>query len=171
MMRLRGAFVLLLAAAAPAAGAGPACEPAALYLVRHAEKIEGSQDPDVELSERGRATAQALAAWLAPRGLDAIYVTHLRRTQQTALPVAAALDLEVRVLPAADTDRLLARLHQACGQRVLVVGHSNTVPAIAQAFGAEVFEIGEQEFGTVWERLDGSWKSQSLVVPAKAEIR
>lgn len=166
MMRLRAASVLLLAAFALPAGARAVapCEPAALYLVRHAEKIADSKDPDVELSDQGKATAQALAAFFRERGLDAIYATHLRRTQQTALPLATARGLELRVLPAGDTERLVAHLHQACGQHVLVVGHSNTVPAIAQAFGAEAFEIGEAQFGTVWMReTGGAWRSESFV--------
>ena len=155
-------FALLFALALPA-GATSVCQPAALYLVRHAEKVPDSKDPDVELSDQGRATAQALVAYFARRPLDAIYTTHLRRTQQTALPTASALDLDLRVLPAADTDRLLARLRKACGQRVLVVGHSNTVPAIAAAFGHEAFEIGESEFGTVWGFDGASWVSERFV--------
>lgn len=172
MMSLRVAALvpLLLAALASPAGATSVCEPGALYLVRHAEKVADNKDPDVELSEQGKATAQALAAFFRERGLDAIYATHLRRTQQTAMPVAAARDLDLRVLPAAETDRLVARLRAACGAKTLVVGHSNTVPAIAQAFGAQPFEIGETEFGTVWVRdAGGAWRSESFVVPAKAE--
>ena len=155
------AFALLLAVAAPAV-ATSVCEPAALHLVRHAEKATGA-DPDVVLSDAGRATAQALAAWFATRPLDAAYATHLRWTQQTALPTAAARDLDLRVLPAGDTDRPVARLKQACGQHVLVVGHSNTVPAIAAAFGHPPFEIAETEFGTVWTRTGGAWAAERFV--------
>jgi len=155
------AFALLLAAALPAA-ATSVCEPAALHLVRHAEKAAGA-DPDVELSDAGRTTAQALATYFATRPLDAVYATHLRRTQQTAMPAATARGLELRVLPAADTDRLVAALKQTCGQHVLVVGHSNTVPAIAAAFGHEPFEIGESDFGTVWTYSAAAWAAERFV--------
>ena len=147
-MRTVLALALLLAAGAARAGD---CAPAALHLLRHAEKAAPGDDPDPPLSEAGTARAQALVSWADGRKIDAIYATHLRRTQQTALPLAAARDLELRVLPAGDDARLLARLRGAhCGQHVVVVGHSNTVPALAQAFGAPAFAIAEHEFGTVY---------------------
>ena len=64
---------------------------------------------------------------------------------------AEAPRFELRVLPAGDTARLLARLRRAhCGEQVLVVGHSNTVPEVAQAFGGAPFEIGETEYGRIY---------------------
>ena len=166
MRRIALAILMLAGAVAPAAARSVAeCELGALYVVRHAEKATGA-DPDVELSEMGKATAQALAGFFKDRGLDAIYTTHLRRTMQTALPLAAARDLDVRVLPAGDTARLLQRLKTAhCGQHVLVVGHSNTVPEIAAALGAETFEIAETEFGTVWfkPQAGAPWQHEKFV--------
>lgn len=161
------AIALLAGALAAPAGARAItdCETGALYLVRHAEKAAGA-DPDVELSDSGKATAQALVAFFAGRGLDAVYATHLRRTQQTALPVATQHDLEVRVLPAGDTARLIARLKTAhCGQHVLVVGHSNTVPEIAAALGAAPFAIEETDFGTVWftPQAGAPWQHEKFV--------
>ena len=166
MLRVAFGLALLAGAVAPAAArVAQDCELGALYVVRHAEKTTGS-DPDVELSEAGKATAQALAGFFADRGLDAIYTPHLRRTVQTAMPVATARDLEVRVLPAGDTPRLLQRLKTAhCGQHVLVVGHSNTVPAIAAALGAAKFKIAEDEFGTIWfkPRAGAAWQHEKFV--------
>ena len=157
-----GAATLLLAALALPASAAPPCEPDALYVVRHAQKAAGA-DPDVELSEAGRATASALVAWFNTRNLDRVYATHLRRTQQTAMPVAQAARLDLRVLPAGDTATLIEHVQHACGEAVLVVGHSNTVPEIAGAFGAAPFAIDESQFGTVWFREDGVWKSEAFV--------
>lgn len=166
MRRVALAVLMLAGTVAPAGARSVAeCEPGALYVVRHAEKATGT-DPDVELSEQGKATAQALVAFFADRGLDAIYTTHLRRTMQTAMPVAAARDLDVRVLPAGDTPRLLQRLKTAhCGQHVLVVGHSNTVPDIAAALGSEKFEIADNEFGTVWfkPQAGAAWQHEKFV--------
>lgn len=148
---IRVALALVLAAAAIEAVAGEACAPAALHLVRHAEKADAPGDRDPLLSEAGNARARALAAWFEGRPLHAIYTTHLRRTQHTALPTARAHGLELRVLPADADQALLLRLRERhCGEHVLVVGHSNTVPPIAAAFGAPPFEIDEAEFGTVY---------------------
>ena len=142
--------LLLLLPLAGAARAGD-CAPATLHLLRHAEKAATPNDADPELSAAGRERAEALVAWAEGRKIDAIYATHLRRTQQTAAPLAAARDLDLRVLPAGDSARLLARLRGAhCGGHVLVVGHSNTVPELAQAFGAEPFAIQDHEFGAVY---------------------
>jgi probable phosphoglycerate mutase len=73
-----------------------ACE---ILLVRHGESaavvpgveiplVDGHDDP--ALSADGRAQAQLLAARLAHERVDAIYVSSLRRTQETAAPTAAA---------------------------------------------------------------------------------
>jgi phosphohistidine phosphatase SixA len=156
VIRARYAALLLAAGAASAAAAQPACDPASVTLTRHAEKAELAGDTDPPLSDAGRATAAALQAWFDDKPLDAIYATHLRRTQQTALPLAAARDLELRVLDAGSTPRLLQRLRSRhCGEHVLVVGHSNTVPGIAVALGAPAFEIGEHDFGTAWRWTPG----------------
>ena len=153
-MRALAAFFLLVFAHASAASDG--CAAKTVYLVRHAEKAVVADEPDPGLSELGQRSAQALRDWFEGKPLDAIYTTHLRRTQQTALPLAGARDLDLLVLPASDTARLLARLKRRhCGGHVLVVGHSNTVPEIAAAWGAEPFEIAETEFGWVYSLRSG----------------
>ena len=150
----------------------PNPHPGEIYLVRHAEKAaDGSDDPP--LSEAGKRHAQALAAWFDGKPLAAVYATHLRRTQQTALPVATARDLDLRVLPAGDSARLVQRLRaRDCGQPALVVGHSNTVPEIAAALGAAPFSIPETEFGWVYMWKAGQAEVQRVryaVEPTRAE--
>lgn len=84
-----------------------ACE---LLLVRHGESeparpgepfplVDGHGDP--ALDPAGVAQAERVAERLAASGEDitAIYVTTLRRTHQTAAPLAARLGLEPRVEP------------------------------------------------------------------------
>lgn len=68
-----------------------------LLLVRHArplraESIDGPADPG--LSPLGRRQADALAAWLAPEAIDAIYTSPLRRALETAAPLAIALGVD-----------------------------------------------------------------------------
>lgn len=154
---IRALAFAALAAVGSTAQAGSGCAAAEVYLVRHAEKADAKGDPDVMLSEAGQRRAAALADWFGERRLDAIYTTHLRRTQQTAAVLAAARGLELRVLPAGDTAALVARLRERhCGEHVLAVGHSNTVPDIAVALGAEAPRIGEEDFGTVYIVRPGS---------------
>jgi 2,3-bisphosphoglycerate-dependent phosphoglycerate mutase len=68
-----------------------------LVLVRHAlpERVEASGRPaDPPLSELGRRQAQALARWLAPEPVHALYVSPLRRALETAGPVAEITGLD-----------------------------------------------------------------------------
>jgi broad specificity phosphatase PhoE len=108
-------------------------------VVRHAERLDASQDPP--LNEAGQARAEALANALANAGVEAIYTTQFARTRSTAEPLARKLGLTVKVITAggdaatharAIADRIRA---EDAGKVVLVVGHSNTVPAIVTALG------------------------------------
>jgi probable phosphoglycerate mutase len=81
---------------------------ATLLLVRHGESapvregeevplLEGQSDPD--LDPVGVEQAERLAQRLGDGSIGAIYVTPLRRTAQTAAPLAERLGLEPRVEP------------------------------------------------------------------------
>ena len=76
-----------------------------LLLIRHAETTANAErlldtaPPGTDLSERGRTQAEALVEALADVPLDAIYVSDLVRTQQTAAPLAAARGLVPLVRP------------------------------------------------------------------------
>ena len=70
------------------AAAVPAQAQKAVFLVRHAEKVDESEDP--LLSAAGKARARALARSLRTAGVKAIYVTQYKRTGLTAAPLAAA---------------------------------------------------------------------------------
>jgi 2,3-bisphosphoglycerate-dependent phosphoglycerate mutase len=77
-----------------------------LLLIRHGQSedyVDGAPFPlvgghgDPALSDLGRDQAARLCARLAVGGVDAMYVTPLRRTTQTAAPLATSLGLEPRV--------------------------------------------------------------------------
>jgi broad specificity phosphatase PhoE len=91
------------------------------------------RDPD--LSEAGRARAQSLAKTLRDAGITAIYVTDLKRTQQTAAHLAKALGIKPTIPLPNDTTALSARLRDIRRGNVLVVGHSDTVPKLIKALG------------------------------------
>jgi broad specificity phosphatase PhoE len=122
--------------------------PLTYVIVRHGEK--NSDDPrDPSLSEAGHARAARLAASLAKAPLRAVYATEYRRTQQTGEPAARAHGLTTARYeakqPAAEFAATLRRDHRT--GTVLVVGHSNTAPAIAAALCAcEVASMPETEF-------------------------
>ena len=98
------------------------------FIVRHAEKNMQESSSDPSLSPEGSARAARLAAHLRNVGLTAVYATRTKRAMLTAAPTAENESL--KVLPygndlAAETARFLD-IHR--GKRLLVVGHSNTVP-------------------------------------------
>lgn len=71
-----------------------------MLLVRHGEpvRIEAAAGPaDPQLSERGRAQADACGRWLASEALTAVIASPLRRAVQTAEPIAAAFGLPVEI--------------------------------------------------------------------------
>jgi phosphohistidine phosphatase SixA len=120
-----------------------------IVLVRHAEKLADAGDPG--LSEEGHAHAGRLAEILAGAGITAIYVSEARRTRETAAPVAAATGIEPEIVPAREPGRLARRLKsQHRGGVVLVVGHSNTVPAIAEGLGADIPIIDDEDYAGLW---------------------
>ncbi|MEJ7809335.1 MAG: histidine phosphatase family protein [Gemmatimonadaceae bacterium] len=135
------AAVTALALAGTLAAAPPLRAPLApdtvVLLVRHAEKaVEPGNDPS--LSVAGEARAKALAEALRDAGVQAIVTTQLKRTRLTAQPLAESLKLTPEVVPAggaAHADSVAAAVRRHAGHTVLVVGHSNTVPAIIAALG------------------------------------
>jgi len=116
----------------------------AVFVVRHAERADTSADS--VLSAAGHTRAMRLAVILKDAGITQIFTTNLRRTVQTAEPVAVALKLTPTELPGDDLDALLTKLHSAARRdRVLVVGHSNTVPEIVRRLGVSTpVTIGEE---------------------------
>jgi len=79
-----------------------------LVLVRHGQSqayqdgqmfplADGHGDPP--LSPKGEVQAKLVCARLGAEGIDAIYVTTLRRTAQTAAPLAERSGLQMRVEP------------------------------------------------------------------------
>ena len=125
-----------------------AAQPAkTVILVRHAERA-GGMSADVGISEAGRCRAEALARMLADANVKRIYTSEVARTQQTAGPLATKLHIRPEVVPAKDTEGLVAKLRAgAPDEVVLVVGHSNTVPEIIKALGGgSVPPIGDSEY-------------------------
>jgi broad specificity phosphatase PhoE len=137
------AFALLLATPAPA----PARRfqaPTVIIVVRHAEKAATpANDPPLTLA--GSKRAIKLTTITQAVGVDAIFVTQARRTRETAEPTASLLNVPITAVPvtsasandiAAYAEALKQRiLSDHRGQAVLVVGHSNTAPAVAGALG------------------------------------
>jgi phosphohistidine phosphatase SixA len=129
--------------------------PTTIYVVRHAERVS-EEDRDSPLSHAGGMRASALVEALGESGVDDIYVTQYQRTFQTAEPLATHLGLTIRTdttTGGTEPARQLARrvLERHRGETVLIVGHSNTVPAIVHALGGpEVPELDSSRYGDLF---------------------
>jgi len=107
-----------------------------VILVRHAEKELTGDDP--ELTATGAERALALAHVVGEVDVSAVYATQFARTRNTAVPLSSLLGLDVSVVAAgqsyaADMADIVHTQHQ--GETVVIVSHSNTVPAIIAELG------------------------------------
>lgn len=131
---------LLALAAVVVTFAAYAAQPTTVILVRHAEKAPGApaMNDDPPLTPEGETRAKNLAKMLAKSGITTIYTTPFTRTRNTAAPLAAALNLtpiEVKTGPTFAADMVAKLRALPAGSTALVVGHSNSTPAVAKALG------------------------------------
>jgi broad specificity phosphatase PhoE len=142
------AFTLLLQTTPSAAQSSePTGLPSAVIIVRHADKaLEPASDPG--LTAAGAKRAQDLMTALGDAGVTGIITTQMRRTRETAQPLAIKLGLvpEVVKIPADESGHvsrdlsahlaaLQATLRHYGGGVALVVGHDNSVPGLIAALG------------------------------------
>ena len=127
-----------------------------VIFVRHAEKAATpADDPGLSLAGQRRVaelTRQLVDADVLA-GIDAIYSTPFRRTQETVRPIADALDLPINTYAASDNEQVLETiLENHKGEIVLIVGHSNTVPVLIANLGAHkgVPPIDENEYDNIY---------------------
>lgn len=111
------------------------------YFIRHAEKDRSNPDNiDPELNQQGLGRAMHWAEILDKVELDAIYSTDYERTTMTAAPAAVKQDLTVSYYDPSNLD-IAQFKNDNLGRNVLVVGHSNTTPALVnQMIGSEKYE-------------------------------
>ena len=121
-----------------------------IILVRHAEKVDASQDP--ELSAEGRQRAARLAKIVKKYKPGAVYSTDFKRTRDTVAPVATRRHLQVQTYDPKKPDALIDEMMKSKTKRFLVSGHSNTIPGLANALGKkELFKnLDDSEYGAIW---------------------
>jgi 2,3-bisphosphoglycerate-dependent phosphoglycerate mutase len=108
-----------------------------IFLVRHAEKVTTDpEDQDPDLTATGLQRAQDLKQYLAGTPVDAFFTTPYKRTQRTLAYLAQGRPLQF--YNAHDFETLRSRVLEGFkGKTVLIVGHSNTLLPIIEAFGAK----------------------------------
>ena len=129
-----------------------------VYVVRHAERADGGAVPagmttpaDPDLSAEGEARARKIATMLADAGVKAIFTTEYKRTKNTAAPLATKLGVTSQVVVGKDVTGLIDRLKKEhANDIVLVVGHSNTMPAIIKALGGGDVAVADDDYTSMF---------------------
>jgi len=136
-----------------------------IYIVRHAEKdVSDHKNQDPELSVEGRERAEALAGRLKRIKLDAAFGTKYKRTSQTAFLCAKNSNIEIQTYDAHDfrgITELVKTKHR--GQKILIVGHSNTVLELVEAFGASrpLAVLSDDDYDFLFElKIDSKGKAE-----------
>ena len=114
-----------------------------IFIVRHAEKETGK---DPVLTPAGNTRAGDLMRTLQNEGIQKIYVSQYRRTQNTGDSLRLQFKIDT-VHYAADTicDNLINAImeHGDFGKTILIIGHSNTLPQIIRKLGVTDYPYGD----------------------------
>jgi phosphohistidine phosphatase SixA len=160
-------LIALLAVTVFPAGLGVVEQPSlTLILVRHAEKkIVPPENKDPDLGPAGVARAEELARMFGNTGINAIYATQYKRTQQTVKPLADKLGLQVTQVEAKKTPDLVKQIRsRKAGEIIFIAGHNNTVPEIIAAFGGpQLSIIPETEYDNLYILIVQSDGSARLI--------
>ena len=104
---------------------------ATYYLIRHAEKVRTDpKNEDPNLNEKGLMRSKTWEAYFEPIQIDEIYTTDYLRTKQTILPTAEMKMISPKIY---DENTIYSEefLKETNGKNILIVGHSNTIPYLA----------------------------------------
>ncbi len=126
-------------------------------LLRHAEKDTSSygsmmMNADPPLSKAGELRAERLINVLAAFKPDIIYSTNYKRTKATAAPLAAQSGKEIQLYDPKKLPLFADSLLLVKGKTIVVVGHSNTTPALVDLLIKEnkYAALDDAEYGTYW---------------------
>jgi phosphohistidine phosphatase SixA len=105
-----------------------------VFLVRHAEKADLTEDP--QLSESGKERTLELAKILRSTKIEHIHSSDFIRTRETAAPVASEFGLTVEIYDPANLEALAHKIMDQGGNH-LIVGHSNSTPKMVELLGGD----------------------------------
>ncbi|HRD58230.1 MAG TPA: phosphoglycerate mutase family protein [Ferruginibacter sp.] len=134
-----------------------------LYIVRHAEKDTGTNPA---ISTAGKQRAGDLYRSLKNKKIDLIMASQYRRTGMTADSIRLYQGIDSIQYKADESgDDFLKTLLQRAGKakNILVVGHSNTLPAIIRKAGVTTFsikELPETEFDNLFMVIQKKGKAK-----------
>lgn len=125
-----------------------------IIFVRHADVDQVmADDTDVPINAAGRARAELLADYLqnvdVVAGVNAIYVSEAKRTQQTAEPLARRLGIDYEIADPYDIVGFMKTvLYEHKREIVLIVTHRDVIaPLVEELHGSKnIAEIGPDDY-------------------------
>jgi len=134
-----------------------------LFIIRHAEKEVAGEDPG--LTQDGRARSAAWASFLKYAEIDHVITTDARRSQQTGDIIAQALGLAQSQIPIQDVTGLIDALEfEHSDDRVLIVGHTETIPSILSRIGHPgTLQIDQEDFSNLFVFSPGAGEGARLI--------
>lgn len=124
-----------------------------IVLVRHTEKdVSNPNNPDPDLSPEGRERAQRLMKIAKKYKPHEIFATDYKRTRLTAEPIAKLRGKDIQTYDAGKPADLVAKIMASTTDHYLIVGHSNTIPGLANLLAKkEIFRnLLDTEHGVIW---------------------
>jgi 2,3-bisphosphoglycerate-dependent phosphoglycerate mutase len=128
-----------------------------IILLRHAEKdtstlSSGMMQADPPLSVKGVERSGKLLETLKSYHFDSIFSTNFNRTRNTVLPLATKFDLSLCLYDPKNQAAFAEKLLEMKGKTILVVGHSNTIPALVNLLigSAKYANLADNEYDKIW---------------------
>jgi len=123
---------------------------------------------DVDLSAEGRERAERLAQAIKKYKPHEIFSTDYKRTRQTAEPIAKLRGKEIQIYDPQKQADLIPKILASTTDHYLIVGHSNTIPALANLLAKkDIFkQLQDAEYGVIWViRIKKGLVSKVEVIP------
>lgn len=125
-----------------------------VILLRHAEKdvSEGADTANPELSAAGELRAQKLVEIMNKYQPDAIYSSDYIRTRATVRPLARKRRMMTQIYDPRNLNQMHDLILSGKIKRIVVVGHSNTTPALANLLIKQdkYKNLAESEYDKIW---------------------
>ncbi|MGC2238740.1 MAG: histidine phosphatase family protein [Pyrinomonadaceae bacterium] len=127
-------------------------------LLRHAEKdtSPAANKADVDLTQQGRERAVRFFETVREYKPEQIFSTIFRRTRETVTPLAQNLNPDYRLMiqtyDYAEIEEFAERLLKLDAKTIVVVGHNNTTPQLANLLikQEKYATLPETEYGKIW---------------------
>ena len=127
-------------------------------LLRHAEKDTSplANKADVDLTMQGKQRAERFFETAKTYNPDQIFSTIFRRTRETVTPLAQNLNpdyrLMIQIYDYAAIEEFAERLLKLNAKTVVVVGHNNTTPQLANLLikQEKYTLLPETEYSKIW---------------------